>query len=232
MDLSPLNQLVGMFDGAESLGGFGPDSYQGPGRRARGSARLFAEFYISKTAEQVCSKVKETPLAHGVVRQEPKEWKIVPLERLFVRVIDPGDKYNTFDGVATDEHKREFYPEYEAFMAGRTKPVGRALTEAPFIDEGIKLELNRIKIFTLEQLRDASDSAMALLGADNFHLREQAGQWLDASETNEEKQRIVELERKVKELMAKGTSTEDSKPRRKRGPNKVKKNEEVTTITA
>lgn len=242
MDLSPLNQLVGMFGGAESLGGFGPGSYQGPGKRVRGNSRLFAEFYNLKTAEQraIPEFVKKIPLNNGVVRETPTKWEIVPIERLMVRVIDPGDKYNIVDCVATHEHKAEFYPEYEAFMSGRTKPVGRELTEAPFITEGIKLELNRMKIFTLEQLRDASDSAMQVLGVDNYHIREQAGQWLESSETNEDKKRVLDLEAQLKKLTAQFEAREAkvSSPvqtRKKRGPNKkkvTKENEETTSTSA
>lgn len=228
MDLSPLNKLVGMFDGAESLGGFGPGSYQGAGQRVRGSSRLFAEFYNLTVPEQhtIPEAVKRVQLANGVVRETPTKWKIVPVEKLMIRVVDPGDKYNIFDGIATDEHKREFYPEYEAHMAGRSKPIGTDLSTAPFISEGLKLELNRIKIFTLEQLRDASDSAMALLGVDNFHLRQQSGQWLEASENGAEKKRILDLEKQVAELLARSAPVEV-----KNKGGRPRKNEETTIST-
>lgn len=227
MDLSPLNALAGKFDGAPSLTGFSSDSYQ-PGQRVRGNTRLFAQFYnlTSPVQKVIPETVKKTPLSNGVVREDftkDTKWSIEPETKLMVRVIDPGDKYNIFDGIATEEHMREFYAEYDAFLAGKTKPVGTALNTAPFITSGLELELNRINIHTLEQLESASDAAIVLLGSDNFKIREQAKQWLDASESGAEKKKVRDLEEQVK-LLGEKLAAMGGKPK--------KGKDEENTITA
>lgn len=197
MDLSPLGQIAGLFEGAPTLSDFaGVDPVA---NRVRGSARQFVQFYKKKVSEMVCVSAKNTPMPLSiVVQQKPEKYEVRHVEKLMVRIITPGDK-NEIDDVATDEHKREHWKEYTNFMNGVTAPVGTPVTDPSisFISAGMATEMMRLHIYTLEQFAESTDEACKLLGADAFPARETARIWLQANEQDESKIKMSELEQKA-----------------------------------
>lgn len=75
---------------------------------------------------------------------------------LMVKVNTPGDK-NEVDCVATEYHKREYWPQYKYFLDGNGIPDGHLIDEYEFINPKIITDLHYYGIHTLEQLRDCSD---------------------------------------------------------------------------
>lgn len=212
MDLSPLNQLAGLFDGAETLSGFDTTNVQ-PGQRVRGSARQFVRFYLKKFPEMVATEVEVSqpsalsPSRHTkVLKTELRE-----VEKLMVNIVTPGDK-NEIDDVATEWHKREFFPEYQNFKNGNHAPIGTSVNDSSvssFISPAIATELIYLKVYTVEQLAEATDEVCRLLGPDGHEIRETARQWLLASANDPRKKEMLELQRKNEELQRKMAEMEE-----------------------
>lgn len=94
------------------------------------------------------------------------------VERELVRIVTPGDK-NVYDGEVQEFHKREFFPQYSAFRAGKTGPIGKLLDDCDYIPPAIALELRMLGVHTQEQLADASDTLCERI-PDGWELREHA----------------------------------------------------------
>jgi cell division protein FtsB len=131
---------------AETLQGFDLGNVQ-PGERLKGKSRQFVRFY-NHTELQTRTVLDEMGKPKGSVSEE--------VTRVKVKIITPGDK-NIIDDYATDWHKEEFYPQYEAFMKGKGGIVGTPLSAVPFIPPSKILELKVKGVVTLEQLADSSD---------------------------------------------------------------------------
>lgn len=228
MDLSPLNQIAGKFDGAETLMGFDPASAV-PGQRLRGSPRQFVKFYKKTFGEMVCTQAKITALSplSLATTTKPLKMELKQVEKVMVNIITPGDK-NEIDTVATDEHKREFFAQYDHFMRGNTGPVGTSVMDPTisFVPAGIATELVRMKCETVEQLADATDDVLRLAGgADAYAARDMAKLWVKANENDPTKQelnaaksRLAELEAQVSMLVnAQGQPLEIEIEKRKPG---------------
>jgi len=212
MDLSPLNQLAGLFDGAETLSGFDTNNVQ-PGQRVRGSARQFVRFYLKKFPEMVATEVEiSKPSALSPSRYtKVKKTELREVEKLMVNIVTPGDK-NEIDDVATEWHKREFFPEYQAFKSGNHAPIGTSVSDASvssFISPAIATELIYLKVYTVEQLAAATDEVCRMIGPDGFEIRETARQWLAASVNDPRNKEMLELKRQNEELQRKMQEMEE-----------------------
>ena len=124
-----------------------------------GKARQFVKFYNRKTYDpKLAEKTKDPERAFRT--------------ELFVHIVNPGDK-NEYNGIAEDYHKRTYFGQYEAFRDGKTAPEGTDVDDCEFIGASEAIELKYMRIFTVEQLSEASDIAMERLPR-GFTLREHA----------------------------------------------------------
>ncbi len=96
-------------------------------------------------------------------------------KRLMVQIDTPGDT-NRFDDVAHDYHKRNYFSQYGQYKDGKTGPTGTPLKDADFL-VGVEIEdLIYARIFTIEQLGDASDTMCENLPR-GYEIREHARAW-------------------------------------------------------
>ena len=83
-----------------------------------------------------------------------------------------------------DQHKQRFPAKWDAYIKGATQQiVGTPLKVAPFLTPSHIAELEYLKIFTMEQLADLSDSAMNFMGANEF--KQAAKKYLSLTSSNE-----------------------------------------------
>lgn len=156
MELSPLSEAIPNFDGAPTLQGFdgvNPQFLQ-EGVPIKTSSRQYVKFYLRKVPVVKSTKVR--------INEKTGQVKILKtevqhVEKEFVTIVTPGDK-NVYDNVATEVHKREFWPQYQAFRDGKVAPIGKDLDECEYIPASVVTEMKYMKCFTEEQLADASDN--------------------------------------------------------------------------
>lgn len=156
------------------------------GERVRGKSRQLVRFYKKTFMEIQADKVKITTLPNGSTTTQVLSTKAVPVEKEMVMIITPGDK-NSVDDVATDWHKREFWPQYKAFRDGKTAPLGTSLDECSFISPNVATELRYLGCHTVEQLADASDLLCNQI-ANGWELREFARCQVKAASGNSNSQ--------------------------------------------
>ena len=102
----------------------------------------------------------------------------------YVEMMMPGDKHNIVMEPVWDQHKQRFPAKWDAYIKGATQQiVGTPLKVAPFLTPSHIAELEYLKIFTMEQLADLSDSAMNFMGANEF--KQAAKKYLSLTSSNE-----------------------------------------------
>lgn len=102
-------------------------------------------------------------------------------ERDYIEIPIPGSR-DTFDGLVADKHKKEYPIEWAAYQAsegGAKIATGTPLSEWQSLSRSRAAELIGLRIYTVEQLAEASDSVLQLLGMDGRKLKEQAVAFLD-----------------------------------------------------
>lgn len=99
----------------------------------------------------------------------------------YVEINVPGDRRTVVDRAVTDEHRRRWPREYEAFKAGQELPVeGTALEEWGGVTRSQVEELRPFKIRTVEQLAALSDDQLGkAVPMSGFSLREKAQRFLE-----------------------------------------------------
>jgi hypothetical protein len=107
-----------------------------------------------------------------------------------------------------EEDKKRFPAQYQAFLLNKAQvPTGTPLESWPAIEESRVFELKALKIFTVEQVAEASDLTLQVMGPDARTLREKAISFLSIraraesasameAENNALKARLEALERK------------------------------------
>jgi hypothetical protein len=122
----------------------------------------------------------------------------------YVELMMPGDKHNIVVEPVWDQHKQRFPAKWDAYIKGASQQiVGTPLKVAPFLTPSHVAELEYLKIFTIEQLADLSDSAMNFMGANEF--KQAAKKFLERTSSND-----ALLER-IKALEAQLAKPEDTK---------------------
>lgn len=108
-----------------------------------------------------------------------KEGRPVYEDREFVELITPGNTKSIPVEEVTDDHKRQFHREYDAWKAGQERPVeGMPLSEWPQVSGSTVLNLNSMHIRTVEELAAVDDGVLQVLGTGARELREKAKAWL------------------------------------------------------
>lgn len=165
--------------GAPTLQGFDMTRLQ-EGQRLPGlSNRQYVRFYKKNVMKIKAVEVAFNPRTK---QEEPKRFEPVEEQEVWVHIKTPGDT-NEIDTVASDFHKHEFFRQYQAFCEGKTAPIGTPVEQAPFIGGNMVAELHIHRIYTVEQLADASEYVCNSL-AHGMILREYARAFVKANQAN------------------------------------------------
>lgn len=135
--------------------------------------------------------------------QPPKT--AVEVNYLMVRIETPGDK-TIWDGRATAYHKMEYRAQYEHFRTTGGIPSGTLLASVDWVPGPLVVELRYMGIYTIEQLKDATDVACDIM-PQLWELRDFAKKWCEinspdnvAKQAGQLKDEIAALRRENEEL--------------------------------
>lgn len=93
-----------------------------------------------------------------------------------------------------------FQKQYDAFKEGATALAsGTPLAEMTSLPQGKRLELNALKIFTIEQLANLDDRNIKHLGMGGRTLKDEANDWLKLTSAKAEDLQLAEENRKLRE---------------------------------
>jgi hypothetical protein len=149
-----------------------------------GDSKLHARFFVLARIDIAESNAANRPI-----------YKDVP----YIEIMIPGDKHNTVVEPVWEQHMQRFPELWAQFKRGEEQQVkGTPLKAAPFLTPSHVAELNHLKIMTVEQLADLSDSALNFLGAQEF--KQAAKRYLAITGSNEALlARIQQLEAQIHE---------------------------------
>lgn len=102
---------------------------------------------------------------------------------------------------ATEDHKRRYARQYQAFMAGEDQRMvtGTPLEIVPFIDEAWREQLHHFKVFSVEQLLSIDDGRRAEFPRGILELQRRTKEHMDMVQKNAP---VANLERQNETLMA------------------------------
>lgn len=149
------------------------------GVRLVGKGRQYVRFYKKKFAQVYATDVQINPITGStkVLATATRD-----VEKEFVEIITPGDK-NSYDDVAEEYHKREFWKQYKAFRNNEGVPQGKDLDHCTYVPTATATELKYRGCYTEEQLADASDLLVGMV-ANGWDLREFAKAMVKADREN------------------------------------------------
>lgn len=164
----------------------------------QGDDKLHVRFFVLARIDVEKSQAANRPI-----------YKDVP----YVEMMIPGDKNNIVVEPVWDQHKQRFPVHWDQFMKGeQQQAIGTPLKAAPFLTPSHVAELNHMKIVTIEQLANLSDTAMGFMGAQEF--KQAAKRYLDLTSGNDALlARIQALEAQLAQRAEAGKfDTNESKP--------------------
>jgi len=130
-------------------------------------SNLFVEFY---------EDALEIPF------KSEQEGRPVYEQRVFVRIMVPGDATSIIETPATEQHKDEFRRKYEQFLKGQKDVIeGTPLVMWPVVNKSQIKECEFFEVRSVEQLADLSDSSCKRMGMGYMELRSKAKAWLLAA---------------------------------------------------
>lgn len=122
----------------------------------------------------------------------------------FIRIQSPGDKLMITDTQATQDHKLRFARQWEAYQKGAAQFGSETpLEELPFINTGLRRQLNAIGVFTAENLANISDeNASRFMGAETFRdkAKKVVEQKAKAAQFDAQDAKIAELQAQIEAL--------------------------------
>jgi hypothetical protein len=162
--------------------------------------------------------------AAGAVRMREQE---------MVRIHVAGDMLNVHCSPVLAEHKERFAVQYEAWQTKRQAKhiVGTPLKNWPMITTIRIAEFEAMGIFSVENLRDTSDTNIQKL-ADGRIWREKASAWLESAEKNgvaakfaAENERLRDDMEEMRKQIADLSAQIAKEPEQRRGPGRPRKDE-------
>jgi hypothetical protein len=130
-------------------------------------ANLFVEFY---------EDALEIPF------KSEQEGRPVYEQRVFVRIMVPGDATSIIETPATEQHKQESRRQFERFEKGMKDVIdGTPLSMWPVVNKSQVKECEFFEIRSVEQLAELSDSTCKRMGMGYMELRSKAKAWLLAA---------------------------------------------------
>lgn len=131
-------------------------------------SRLFVEFHQGKLLDKVASRERGAPV-----------YKFVD----FFKQMQPGEMGSVIDRPATEWDKHRFPRHWAAYQAGREQVMdGTPLNLLFPHDMNIVEALKHQKVFTVEALRDMSDTQAQGIGMGGSQFREAARKYLEMAE--------------------------------------------------
>lgn len=139
-------------------------------------------------------------------------------DRIFVRILVPGDNLSIIDTYAHEDHKKRFPVQWAHFMnkQGDDESIsGTPLSQWPLISTTQAEELRGMKFYTVEQVATASDQQITrigmLTGMSPYTFRDKAKSFLNlAQESAEKDKRDAEI-KALQEQNAKIKAESDEK---------------------
>jgi hypothetical protein len=147
-----------------------------------GDDTLFVVFYMGVLVDQAAST---------------EAGRLIARDAEFVRIMIPGDKNNINDRPASEQDKRRFAKQYEAFKAGKKDEeqlVGTRLKDWPAASRAQVLEFEYLGIKTVEQLSELRDDVVSRLPGSR-DLKEIAKSWLGRAKSTAEAAQAVAKEK-------------------------------------
>lgn len=130
-------------------------------------SNLFVEFY---------EDALEIPF------KSEQEGRPVYEQRVFVRIMVPGDATSIIETPATEQHKQDFPRQFDRFQKGQKDVIeGTPLTMWPVVNKSQIKECEFFEVRSVEQLADLSDSSCKRMGMGYMELRSKAKAWLLAA---------------------------------------------------
>lgn len=127
-------------------------------------ANLFVEFY---------EDALEIPF------KSEQEGRPVYEQRVYVRIMVPGDATSIIETPAKEQHKQEYRRQYERFEKGMKDVVdGTPLNMWPVVNKSQVKECEFFEIRSVEQLAELSDSTCKRMGMGYMELRSKAKAWI------------------------------------------------------
>ena len=132
----------------------------------------------------------------------------------YVKISVPGQRDALFEGPAKEDHLKRFSRQYKAFKEGQElAQTGTPIEHWPLMTKGMVEEYKHLRINTVEQIADLSEAVIGKVGIGARDLQKKAKAWLAsaagtadsqrfATENDELKADVKELQKKVAELMA------------------------------
>lgn len=123
-------------------------------------------------------------------------------DKIYIRIVAPANRLNEIDRQATESDKVRFAAHYQRFIAGLEQmTAGTPISELPRISAAQVLELQALKVDTVEQLSTMPDHTVQLLGLGGMTLKSQAIAFLARSKSVDElAQRSAEQAAEIAEL--------------------------------
>lgn len=150
----------------------------------------------------------------------------------FIRIIIPGG--DILENKVNDHYKQKYAREWNAWLATKENlPQGMPLSEWPSLTLSQIEEYKYLKVYTVEQIADASDTLLQRMGANAREMRAKAQAFLKVNEDAAAAQRYAaENERMKLELLRlqeqiDALKAESERPKRGR-PRKEDENEEAS----
>lgn len=176
----------------------------------------------------------------NVVKTE-QEGRPIYEDKVFVRILVPGDSLSIIDTFAHEDHKKRFPVQWQHFLNKQGNDddsiSGTPLNQWPLISTSQAEELRGLKFYTVEQVASASDQQITrigmLTGMSPYTFRDKAKAFLNLAQESAEKdkrdaeikalqdqnaklkaesdERLLKLQTQIEVLMA--TMAEKSKPK-------------------
>jgi len=152
-----------------------------------GDGPLSIKFYIKQKINKAKSKDNERPIY---------------TDKLYISVRAPGEKDPIFDGEAKDTHIERFLPIYERFLNNQENLAnGTDLKFLPTISEEQEELCKSLSIYTLEQLAEVKDVAIAKLGMGGRALVSDAKKYIKGtSEVGALRKQLETMQNKINDL--------------------------------
>jgi hypothetical protein len=125
-------------------------------------------------------------------------------DKVYIRILSPANRLSIIERAASDDDKLRFQSHYQRFMAGQEQmTVGTPISELPTITRAQVLELQALKVETVEQLAAMADQTTQLLGTGGADLKRRAQVYLDRLNNSEELSKEVRSLKMQLELLQK-----------------------------
>lgn len=156
-----------------------------------------------------------------------REGRVVTKEVERVRIVVPGDDKSQIDRKVQPEDKDRWPEAYARFKNRETPGVvnGTPLEEWPYLTKEWVAKLKYLEFRAVEDIANASDTALDKLGAGARDLQKRAREFLTPASENEQnwRQEKQSLENRIKALEAEKTQMLNSEPVEKRKPGRPRK---------